>query len=745
MINTFIENITTSVGLEVSDSFEMAKVCSKALRSDKDVLSARKLVVHILENWSKIPEVTHDIWIDIIESAGFYPYIEKNNFKLKSTSSKIRLNYHKSDCLNDIVFHQEQESIRTHLDKNRNIILSAPTSFGKSLLIEYIVAERKYRNIVVIQPTLALLDETRKKLKKYSDEYKIIVRTSQEPSTEKGNIFLLTAERVMEYSQFTTVDFLVVDEFYKFSAKRDDERSDVLNNACYKLFTRYKPKFYFLGPNIDGISKGFESKYNALFLKTNFSLIDNKIIDMYTEHKAIFDRPRKGRAFKESVLFDLLIKLENEQTIIYCSSPSRVRQLASRFVQYLSEEGRSSTSDLPIIEWMEKNIHPKWNVIDFLHHKIGINDGALQKHINSTMVDYFNEGSLKYMFCTSTIIEGVNTSAKNVVIFDEKKGKDIILDFFDYSNIVGRSGRMMIHYIGKVYNFIEPPKQHERMIVDIPFHQQNPIKDEVLINLLEEDVINKETQQYRELEKIPEDVRSLVKRNGLLVQGQLKILKEISDLDRIVTIKRNNYEKNYTVGELLLWMKYPTYDQLQYIYQLCFENLIKPTETVRPMTYGKLTKMTMDYGNDLSLPKLIVGDYQYRLKSIKKDHTDELKLEVLNISIREVFNISRHWFKYKIPKWFSVMNELQAFVFARNNLEAGNYSFYSTLIENEAMQSNMTIFSEYGIPVSAIKKLQKHIPSNLPEDKVLPYLKERKIYDIDGMLNYEKWKIKQLI
>jgi len=54
---------------------------------------------------------------------------------------------------------------------------------------------------MIIQPTLALLDETRKKFKKYSTDYKIIVRTSQEPSENKGNLFLLTAERVMEYQE----------------------------------------------------------------------------------------------------------------------------------------------------------------------------------------------------------------------------------------------------------------------------------------------------------------------------------------------------------------------------------------------------------------------------------------------------------------------------------------------------------------------------------------------------------------
>lgn len=88
------------------------------------------------------------------------------------------------------------------------MIISAPTSFGKSLLIEEIVANKKFRDIVIIQPTLALLDETRKKLSHYNDVYKIIVHTSQSPDQNKGNIYLFTAERVLEYQKFRNIDFL---------------------------------------------------------------------------------------------------------------------------------------------------------------------------------------------------------------------------------------------------------------------------------------------------------------------------------------------------------------------------------------------------------------------------------------------------------------------------------------------------------------------------------------------------------
>jgi len=61
------------------------------------------------------------------------------------------------------------------LNSDNNIIVSAPTSFGKSLLIEEFVSSKKFKNIIIIQPTLALLDETRKKLRKYDNDYEVVL------------------------------------------------------------------------------------------------------------------------------------------------------------------------------------------------------------------------------------------------------------------------------------------------------------------------------------------------------------------------------------------------------------------------------------------------------------------------------------------------------------------------------------------------------------------------------------------
>lgn len=740
-IDELLSEITWSSILEVDQSFQYAKICSIYLRDPETENYGRRIIVNILNKWldkeewdfNFLPEVTHPIWADLVESAGFYPYLEKEKDRLlfNNLSGEIRKETHLSEKLWHKYLHEEQRYLRDILLAWKNLIVSAPTSFWKSLLIEEMVASKKYKNIVVIQPTLALLDETRRKMKKYSSEYKIIIRTSQEPSETRWNLFLLTSERVLEYSSFPKIDLLIIDEFYKLSTKRDDERADHLNNAFYILLKRFSPQFYLLWPNIKAISEWFSEKYNAIFYRTNYSLIDNQIIDIYSQNKEKFNQPKKFKIFKENILFDLLFSLKDEQTIIYCSSPNRVRQLASKFSEYLKEKNISTNEDLPLIEWIGENITPKWNLILFLRNHIGINDWGLQKHINSSMVRYFNEGKLKYIFCTSTIIEWVNTSAKNVVIFDWKKWRGKI-DYFDYSNIKGRAWRMMIHYIGKIYDFNSPPQQ-EDTIIDIPFFEQSPntkmFSPEMEIWIEQEDIKDKTREQYKELNSIPKDEKELIRKNWLSVNGQRKIIEQLTT---DITDKYN-----------LIWWSYPNYEQLKYILELAWDNLLKKWETTSPMTKLRITKLTFDYGINKDIKYLIQSTYNFfkesnRYPSLSDD-------EIYNEAIRESFQILRHWFQYKVPKWLGVMSELQKYVCENNWVKPWNYTVYGNQIENDFIKDNLTILFEFWIPKSAIEKIWKFIHTDTWEEEVLKIVAQYLKKDDNGLIKYEIETIKEVI
>lgn len=720
-----LNQIDSCEKITCDESFRIAKLCSKLLRNQKTELDGRRVIIHILDNWDKVCEDTKEIWSDLIEVAGFYPYISKEeSIQVKSTSAKIRTEFYRSSNLDGKYFHEEQKNILDIIKSGRNLIVSAPTSFGKSLLIEEIISSKKYNNIVIIQPTLALLDETRIKLKKYQNHYKIIVRTNQKQAIDKVNIFLLTAERVMEYKDLPKIDYFILDEFYKISARRDDERSDALNNSINLLLNKHKSKFYLLGPNIDGISPGFAERYNADFYKTNYSLVDTNSIDYYTKYKDSYGVRGKKKEFKEQKLFELLYKLKDEQSIIYCSSPARVRYLSVKFKEYLKDRNVSEGGNqISLIEWIEQNVNRNWSLIECLKYGIGIHDGALQKHITSSIIKYFNLGKLKYLFCTSTIIEGVNTSSKNVIYFDSTKGNNVKIDYFDYSNIKGRAGRMMVHYIGNIYNF-NPEPPIENMIVDIPFFEQDPVSDEVLININYKDIRDKNSNQYKELESIPEDIKQLVRNNGVSIKGQIEVLR----------ILEKDIENKYN---LVSWSGFPTYEQLNYVLSLAWDNFIKMGETTKPMTIKKLIKVTFDYGNDFNINRLVNENFSY----LKSKNNGKTNIELLDNAIQQSFQILKHWFQYKVPKWLSVINNLQEFICNKKDIKPGNYIFYANQIENEFIRDNLSVLYEYGVPSSAIRKLADKIPSDIDEDKVIEYIKNNELINKSDLISYEKEKL----
>ncbi|MFC4696603.1 DEAD/DEAH box helicase [Enterococcus aquimarinus] len=718
-------------GYDVTDfnsSFLLLKEFGRIRETDE--LKANEIVIEVLDAWEVVSESTKEIWLDAIDSVGFYPYLYREDTEKLDTSTMIRMNYHSSDYLTNIMLHREQKALSELLLTGKNLVVSAPTSFGKSLLIEEIIASVRYKNIVIIQPTLALLNETRKKLQKYAVVYNIIIKTTQKVSPDENNLFLLTAERVMEYYKLPKIDFVVLDEFYKISAKRDDERADVLNNAINLLLNTHKSSFYFLGPNISGISDGFAEEYNAIFYKTDYSLVKNESIDLYEQHEIGLTKSGKTK-YKNELLFRTLIENINQQNIVYCSSPDRATKLAYEFYEYGIQSGvKFNNTDLPVIEWINENISRKWFFTKLINAGIGVHNGILPKHVNNSVIDYFNSGEISILFCTSTIIEGVNTTAKNVLWFDSTKGSQHQIDYFDFSNIKGRAGRLMQHYKGNFYMFNKQPPKNEVMI-DIPFYDQENMNDEILINIPTDKVKQKHVERYLELQNIPEAYYETVRKNGVSIKNQLEI---ISLFEKLLIKNPEN--------KCLIWNGYPTYDQLKVVINLGWEYFIKEGETTKPMNPNWLTYLT--FNSNKPLNKLINERYQKLLED-KSKNTKKTDEDFLNEAILMIYKVQRHWIQYKVPKWLDTINSLQIAVTQKLNIASGDYSFYSSMLENDFIKNEYSILVEMGVPSTAIEKIQNNIPKNIGEDDVIRFIRDNSLYANDNLLEYEKQKLLELL
>ena len=106
------------------------------------------------------------------------------------------------------------------------------------------------------------------------------------------------------------------------------------------------------------------------------------------------------------------------------------------------------------LEHVEKNFGSDWILFKALEKRIGIHHSGIPKYIQNEMINLFNKGNLLCLFSTTTITEGVNTTAKNLIITSVKKGIKSLKQF-DAKNIAGRAGRFNVHYSGNVIDLTE--------------------------------------------------------------------------------------------------------------------------------------------------------------------------------------------------------------------------------------------------------------------------------------------------
>jgi len=716
--------------IEYNDSFDLASFASNLLLDDNTERQGRNLVIRVKDAIvkKKVAEKSIPMWNELVAAAGLYPYADQSEL---NTASLIRCLGHKSDNLEGVIFHEGQLSVSLDLEREKPVILSAPTSYGKSLLIEDIVASRRYENIVIIQPTLALLDETRKKLGKYRDSYKVLVSTSQEPAEKMGNIFLFTGERVVEYDRFPNIDFFVIDEFYKLSMDRGDDRAIVLNQAFYKLL-KHTNKFYMLGPSVKSIPLVVQEKLGAIWQKTDFATV---AVD---ESTVASGKKRIARDERRERLFEMILQIK-EPTLIYVAAPAACTELATEFIKYQSVHARENATATPLeisqmCEWIGEHLHKDWSLINALKSGVAFHHGAIPRHLGSSIVDAFNLGHIRFLFCTATLIEGVNTSAKNVILFDKKKGNKPI-DFFDYKNIAGRSGRMRQHYIGNVIRFDDEPPQFE-FEVDIPIISQDSAPLEILLAIDNQDIKPALKNKLETFNKQPDELQKILKKHSTVnIDGQLALIAELeSDL--------NHYRAalNWTGA-------FPKYHQLQNVVTLAWDYLAKDED--KKMRIGGIGNLSdrwlcsFAFGYHLhgSLGRLIS-------ETVKNDFWVTKipdRMERINAVTFSVLHISRTYFDYKLPKWISIVNGLQEYVFAKHNIKPGNFTAFASRLENGFLDPTLAALREYDIPLTAIRKLKDYLRQyNTPEQNIRN-INRLTNFDLrsNKLLDYEIAKLKQ--
>ncbi|WPD24634.1 MAG: helicase-related protein [Candidatus Electrothrix scaldis] len=108
-----------------------------------------------------------------------------------------------------------------------------------------------------------------------------------------------------------------------------------------------------------------------------------------------------------------------------------------------------------LIKLVKKTIHKNYRLAKVLQKRIAFHYGNMPLLIREEVEKLFKTGEIKYLICTSTLLEGVNLPAKSIFIRKPNRGNHKPMNQNDFWNLAGRAGRWGKEFSGNII-CIEP-------------------------------------------------------------------------------------------------------------------------------------------------------------------------------------------------------------------------------------------------------------------------------------------------
>lgn len=374
-------------------------------------------------------------------------------------------------------FFPEQKNVYDSFVK-QHFSYSAPTSMGKSFLMRVYI-EQQIRadvknNYAIIVPTKALINEVSMKLIHElqglleEKDYAVVTSAGSTALEQKGNyVLVLTPERMMYLlmkDENLTVDYIFVDEAHKITSS--DKRSTIYFNIVDMLSRRVsKPHIIFASPNVPNPEVYLELVPGAELLDNNMSMKYSPVTQFlymvdYVDYTVyVYNQHLRKYDFiinlaQNAGLRDLVKFVSDDssgavkQNLVYCSSKDRTVTYAKEYAKLLAPLHNPKLDALA--KEVRNEVHGQYYLADLIEKGVAYHIGYLPADIRMRIEDYYRERLITTLFCTSTLIEGVNLPADNLFITSYKSGLSSF-KVVDFKNLIGRVGRIEFNLYGNVF------------------------------------------------------------------------------------------------------------------------------------------------------------------------------------------------------------------------------------------------------------------------------------------------------
>lgn len=747
-LNSYNSGVLPSYKLleEVCEYFDFIK--------DEEINDADKRFLIYLSNKAGVPQ-----YYDILNkfNKNYIFAVEDENIGLNTISSLL----YESSLYTDekSKLHQYQMDILNLFEKGKQnrFFLSASTSFGKTHLVYEVIKKMQYKNIALIFPSIALLTENLSKIKEgkitFLIDYKIHTLSDIDNEYGENNIFIFTPERFLSFLdknvQSINMDFIFVDEVYKIdngyiidNEAKENERDVAYRMAIFYGFSKY-PNIDILlaGPFIEIFNENSQ-QYNPSF---DLFLNDYKISKLLRNEYEIVKVSKneiensKGKISIDGIDFDFtqkktkkakiqeildILLLKKENAIVYCNTQANAEKIAKEY----NRANINTKSFNSFIEHLKRTYNNDWIVIEALEKGIGVHHGVVPKYIQKEIVDLFNsiESGIDILTSTTTITEGVNTTAKNMIVYKSEKGAGTFgkpLLTFDAKNIAGRAGRFMEHYTGRVISldkkFIEIINELGEQIkhknYDISTIKKE-IDDEMTPFEYLDDRSKQRLNEIRTLQAergIPENIISQFK--VISRRDKIKIFDNINNLPDIF-----HYRIRKFISKLNTPILSVDKDGFQVVLDLIYD--IVENENLKALIDNKFKDKFSPNNYSILFASLnsyirhgFKGVFQFYL-SIEKEKDNK---NAVNTAMRKASTLITNTFKYQLVKYLGVFNLMyKLWESKRQKIDYDSVSGIDMLLmklEYNAFSEEARIASDYGVPQRIIDYYDSRIVSESNE------------------------------
>ncbi|MFB6117390.1 DEAD/DEAH box helicase [Halosegnis sp.] len=347
------------------------------------------------------------------------------------------------------------------LERDDNIVVSAPTASGKTALAELAICKTLAAGgtALFLAPLRALTNEKESEWDRFEEMgYSVYVVTGERDlnprRAERADILVMTPEKADSatrkhttdrYAFVTDVDCCVIDEVHLLDS---DERGAVLEVTVARLRRLCAPRVVALSatmPNVEDVAAWLDAPDACTFqFGDDYRPVPlHASVETYASGDNAFE-DKYRRLYRALDLAQPHVE-EDGQALVFVSSRQDTVQAAKKARDVLAERdidvGARGDYDLHTAAEDLRNDTLRQSVVD----GVAFHHAGLSREDKAAVEEWFKQGQVQLLFSTSTLAWGVNLPARCVVIRDTKLHDplegEVDMSPLDVLQMLGRAGR----------------------------------------------------------------------------------------------------------------------------------------------------------------------------------------------------------------------------------------------------------------------------------------------------------------